>query len=154
MTRLSFGADWAMEICLGDMINAAIDDSWNESLSWDRSAWLIAHHFYSGILKLCLCDSRQRYIWKHLGSWSKFSPFQKCEGTPVVLGDATTNLVLATYFLCDFEQVSYSLCPPFPQTLTEKTELLWGLSDTLFVKAHLKPYIVYCLDLIVWITCG
>ena len=141
MTHLFFGADWAMEICLRDVTNAAIDDSWNKSLSWDRNKWLITRHFYWGILKLRPCDSRQLYIWNHLGNWPKFSPFQKFEGTNVVSEDVTTNLVLATYLLCEFDQVTYLLCPLFLHILTENTGLLWGLNDTIFVKVHLKPNI-------------
>lgn len=65
MTCLSFGTDWAMEVCLRDTTNAAIDDSLKrESLL--RQGWVMdCCRFYWGRLKLWPCGSRQLCTWEH-----------------------------------------------------------------------------------------
>lgn len=117
--------------------------------------------FYWGKLKLCPCDSRQLYIGTILVIDQSVHLSRSSKGPEVwrdqcsIRGCNHPNLVLATYFLCEFEQITYSLCPPFLHTINRKYRVFVRIKwHNIYESTSEAIYRVYCFGLVVLITCG
>lgn len=138
MTHLSFAADWAMEVCLRDVVSAARDDSLkHESLlreEWasDWPSFLLRE---TGTVSVWL----QLCTWKPVDNWPKSSPSQRFEGTHKVSGNVTPRTVLATYLLCEFK-CHLSSWPSVTTYVNRNRGLVGRLNDTVCAKAHPTPY--------------